>query len=394
MKLKLDNQRIVEYSLYIACVLSNVSQLTYFVRNELTQIVAIPGWIILLIALVLSGKIHIEKRIIRILLLAGIYILWCCILTVFTRNSYFSSSLMYSFFISLVILILGNAASRTLNELSIYKFSIYYVLTTLLVAGVVFFEYFGIGYRFTSRLYAYSSKNSLSQIIFSAVIFMILYIKPQKNVYKGLKVLGLVFSFYILLLLRSRATILSLFICIIIIAFSSTTNKRLKFAILIIGALIAIGLLVSDSFSNLVFNNILFAGRDSSSINALSSGRIEILKSFPLRIKGHWIEGIGSLYYESFPLSAILQFGLFGGLLLIYISLKPLVSSILNRKVSREWNLLLILSIGFVVDGAFEGLTPFGPGMKCYCLWLLYGILLGIKKVKSEKRELINVEER
>ena len=40
------------------------------------------------------------------------------------------------------------------------------------------------------------------------------------------------------------------------------------------------------------------------------------------------------------------------------------------------WNILFLLSVGFIIDGLFEGLAPFGPGIKCYFLWLFFGIVL------------------
>ena len=38
---------------------------------------------------------------------------------------------------------------------------------------------------------------------------------------------------------------------------------------------------------------------------------------------------------------------------------------------------MVLIALGYSVNGLFEGLTPFGPGVKCYYMWLLFGILVG-----------------
>ena len=212
--------------------------------------------------------------------------------------------------------------------------------------------------------------------MFSAIIILIVYLKPRKLGFKALRIAVLVFELFVLLLLRSRATIVGLILCLMVMVISRNNKQRTKIAITLVGMATIIMLLVSEPFYNFVFNKVLFAGRNSSDLNELTSGRLVLLQRFPSMISNHWFEGIGSVYYESFPLSAILQFGLIGGLILIGISLTPLFHAMRNRKYSDEWALLFYIAIGFTVNGFFEGLTPFGPGIKCYLLWLLFGIML------------------
>lgn len=151
-------------------------------------------------------------------------------------------------------------------------------------------------------------------------------------------------------------------------------NKKKKIIVIIGVILLLILLFISDNFNDIVLNNIIFAGRDINDLDNLSSGRISIIREFPILIKNNWLTGIGPFYFECFPLSAILQFGLFAGGILIYISLLPLITSI-KRKSNDLWEILYFLSIGYFINSLFEGLAPFGPGIKCYFLWLLFGIL-------------------
>ena len=160
-------------------------------------------------------------------------------------------------------------------------------------------------------------------------------------------------------------------------ALSKNIDKRVRAAIAVVGISVIVLLFVSTRFNNFVFNNVLFAGRNASSLNELTSGRVDIITSFPRSISGSWLTGIGPTYIDCFPLSAILQFGIVGGIITILISLQPFFKSFKRRGASNGWNLLFLIAIGYSVNGLFEGLTPFGPGVKCYYMWLLFGILIG-----------------
>ena len=35
-----------------------------------------------------------------------------------------------------------------------------------------------------------------------------------------------------------------------------------------------------------------------------------------------------------------------------------------------------IIALSYAFNGIFEGLAPFGPGAKCFYLWLIVGVLL------------------
>ena len=57
---------------------------------------------------------------------------------------------------------------------------------------------------------------------------------------------------------------------------------------------------------------------------------------------------------------------------------------------SSEWKLTLrILTAAYFTNGFFECLSPFGPGVKCYFLWLLFGLLHGRRASDAQdgKRE-------
>jgi len=52
-----------------------------------------------------------------------------------------------------------------------------------------------------------------------------------------------------------------------------------------------------------------------------------------------------------------------------------------------KWKILLIaISATYLLNGLFEELTPFGPGVKNYMLWFLFGLLVGWNKLEKTIR--------
>lgn len=368
----------------LACFLSNLSQLPYFISKGSTQILSIPIWILLFITLIVTNRFKISKALINILVLMVLFIMILIILYIISSKDYFSSSLFYSTLISVIILIIGSLISPIFNKDIFRYIVISYVLSSLVVSLVVFVKYFGIGFSLDTRVYAYSSKNSLSQIILTSIIILFCYFKPRNNWEKVNKIIIIIFDIFMLFILRSRASILGFTIVSLIIAFDKRTNIRYRRIVIIAGILSLILLSISDEFKDLLLNKIIFAGRDFNDLDNLSSGRISILRDFPVLIRGNWLTGIGSIYFESFPLSAILQFGIFAGGILIYLSILPLLTSA-KRRNNELRSLLYYISIAYFVNSLFEGLAPFGPGIKCYFLWLLYGILNSKGSLELEK---------
>ena len=78
--------KLIEYSLYLGCLLSNISQLPVFVRAGMTQNFAFPGWILLAIAILLSKNIKIHNSAMRQIELGVLLVLWLLIDVLFLRN--------------------------------------------------------------------------------------------------------------------------------------------------------------------------------------------------------------------------------------------------------------------------------------------------------------------
>ena len=307
-----------------------------------------------------------------------VYVLWVFILLecAFTCRLRFSKQAVYFIGLGVVfyfLILLGNK----LNADDVQVILRWFVLGSLVMGSVYFFRNLSTGFNLTSRIYSTVSfnKNSAAQLISSAICILILGI--NKNRTKKDTVIRLLLIIYltiILLLLRSRSCILCFAFAIVIILLSRYTNKKVKkwiYAVLTIAILL---LVFNPMIRNTFIQQILFANRDFSNLNDLTSGRINIYSRFWDLVKGHELVGNGALYYECFYLSAIVQFGFPVGLYLWGFVLHALNGI---RKIYKNFNygwLLMILALSYSLNGIFEGLPPFGPGTKNFLLWLLFGI--------------------
>ena len=102
------------------------------------------------------------------------------------------------------------------------------------------------------------------------------------------------------------------------------------------------------------------------------------------------ILGAGRYKFEAFFISVLYQYGIIVGTFFIAFSLYPIV--IYNKtKKGESYNknvyvCFILLIIAFLINGLFEELTPFGPGVKCMPLWIMVGLLsMASNKKRKDK---------
>ena len=281
-------------------------------------------------------------------------------------NLYFNSSVLQCLILSFFIYCLGTFVGEQFSDKDLKIVSMSYVISATIVAFSIYVEYFSVGFDITSRQYAYASKNSISQIIFTAIVILMFIHFDKFRIFNLLKIVVILSEVILLIFLKSRATIVGFAICLLYITFKIITFSSA----------------LNENLFDMFVGNILFAGRNASSLDSLTSGRVSIVSEFPTLIEGHWLTGIGSLYFECFPLSCILQFGIITGSIIIGIAYLPVIKSLKLDRTNVYSSILVIVCIGYGINSIFEGLAPIGPGVKCYYMWLMYGILFarGIEK--------------
>lgn len=364
------------YLVALACFLSNISQLPLLVSAGMTQKLNMPIWIILLLYIFLKKRIKVFYSTFKILFAMICIFELLFIASIFTKNSYFNSSVLQGLILSIFIYCLGTFVGDKFSDKDLKFISLSYVISASLVALSIYIEFFSAGFDITSRQYAYASKNSISQIIFTAIVILMFIRFEKYRVLNLIKFIVIIFEIMLLMLLKSRATIIGFGICLLYIILGKQFNRKMKYFLIMVIMVGVIALLVNDNLFDMFIGNIMFAGRNASNLDSLTSGRVSIITEFPVLIRNHWLTGIGSLYFECFPLSCILQFGIITGTIILGVSYLPLLKCLQFNRKNIYCSIFILICIGYAINSLFEGLAPIGPGVKCYYMWLMYGILL------------------
>lgn len=384
----------VSVCLVIVCVLTNLSQLPFFAARSSTRMISVAAWFALALLMLLKKDFQIvDIRILGLLKYAYFFAAATFVQALFTGIAYQRSSLLYSYFLSVFVYFIGFFAAGRIHEEKRDALANAYVISAFVVSLIIYIQYFaGNLSALSGAQYLYSSKNSISQIAVTAIVLLLIVIRPKTRPGRIIRFLLLAFEVVFMFLLRSRATIVEFFVVILMLLFSNVKARHLnRSKCMILGAAAALLLLlcVSNRFYRFFINGILFAGRNASSLDSISSGRISIiLNAFP-HLREHWLLGVGDYYIDCFPIAAWIQFGLLGAVVLLVSALYPMAKA-RSLPCSSEWKLTLrILTAAYFTNGFFECLSPFGPGVKCYFLWLLFGLLHGRRASDAQdgKRE-------
>jgi hypothetical protein len=293
------------------------------------------------------------------------------------NGSYANSGLRYPIFLSIFVFIVGYLSGKFLFEKDIELICTMYAVSGIVVCIDVFFKYV-YGRDLTSIIYAYSSKNSVSQILLTTWIIVLLIKFPKMSgfIRKAFYITSFALLTVTLLGLRSRATIIGIPIVLFWVILNGKLNRKLKNIILLLIVATVIFFLLKPNIYDWIVNNIIYGGRDASNLESLSSGRASQWMSFGEEFKDSWMFGHGADAKESLILTALLEYGILGGSLIFSLAVYPFAWG-LKCLIRQHPYYLLFMSIALVYcsNGIFEQLAPFGPGVKCYFLWFLFGIL-------------------
>lgn len=371
-----SNKTMLVMVLFV-CVMTNISQMPVIVNTGYTRYFSIPPWvglaIICLFALKRIPYYHIKNLFFLVVAFAVYYF----IARLF-NNSYSNSQLPYPIFLAFFVLFVGYLASQFLIIDDIDTLLTVYVISSTLVCIDVFQTYVQ-GVDMGALTYAYASKNSVSQILLSSWIIILLrkFGKTRGFIKNTYYILFFALLTITLLGLKSRATIIGMPVTIIWVLMHGKMDRKVKHIIILIVIATITFLIIKPQYYDILVNNIILGNRSVSSLDELSSGRYSQWGNFGEEFKNNWLFGQGSAARESLVLTALLEFGVVGGSLIFAMALSPLCWCL--RKFNRYNPLYLFfssLAIVYITNGVFEQLAPFGPGVKCYLLWFLFGIFL------------------
>lgn len=366
--------------------LTNIGQTPAFIDKFETRNIIIPIWLIF--ALICLLKNHIlylgaSKSV------WGLAILWTIIYLIgnIFISDYSNSDLPYTIFLSFFILLIGLIAGSCLYNKDIEKIATAFIISGMIVCVDTFITYV-YGISLAGRIYSYDSKNSVSQILLTVWV-LILFFKFRKELalWKRLLYVGAFFLLTVTLIgLKSRATLIAIPVVLIWLFFHGNMDKRLRNIILIILIIVVLFFMFKPAYIEMMVYDVLLGGRDMSNLNDISSGRTSEWQTFLSDFSDRPFWGHGRMKRESLILTSLLEFGILGGGTILLIALCPLCWGIHHlRKTNRYYLLFTTISIIYIFNGVFEQLAPFGPGVKCYFLWFLFGVLAS-KKEPSDYR--------
>ena len=312
---------------------------------------------------------------------------------IFGQEVQVNSGAMTNINMSIFIFIVGMMIGQFFTKKMFVAITKSYIISTLFVSVVVWFTAIR-GRVLSAGGYLYGAKNSFASIMLCELVIIVIM---KEDFFKGLigKILYyflVIYNIYMLLYLKSRTTLVSAMILVFLyILFSNTkmSNKIIIFAIIIA---VAIFIAKNEMAYDFVVNNILLKGKEADDINGITSGRMSQIDIFKMHFPEHpWVGG-GYYFIESFPIASLLTFGICGSIFLFAFALSPLIIGItclIRTKNDKMALVLIATSISLIVNGFGEAAVPFGPGVKCFLMWLLAGICNYIILCK----ENINVQE-
>jgi hypothetical protein len=371
------NKKIDIYLLFFSIAVTFITQTPYFLNLGLNTYIFYIWFIPILRFLIIFKNFSIIQTDLFYILLTFLYFYSSIfIFEYYSGNNYFGTAIIKNYALVIFIFLIGYLFK---NLITFEVFNKIIFITSLICGYIltlsILNQIFSIrNVNFNTREYLYLQKNSAAQILLNILIVLLILYKEYK--YKIINLILIILLILTIFILRSRSTIL----CLFVLYFYFLIYKRNIISFIILFFLLGI-YIKFNHFINNVFQYSILAGRNINSIDDVSSGRFNLISNFPSLFFNNIFFGRGSTYFESFPLAILIEFGLILSLPILFFLYQPvkyLNSVIINSSKLNEILLLFIISI--YVNSLFENEAPFGPGVKSFIIWLLFGYLFNRKQ--------------
>lgn len=383
-------KRKIDKYIMLVCFISTISQIPLIYSNGVLSSMTSLSWVWLAGILLYKNRFSISVR--WILIFPIIFDIYCLIGEVVTDNKYIAANLFKPINMCTFLYIVGLLASQYFDFESLLNFAKAYIWGTTITSVVVYFQYC-FGHSVAANSYLYNGKNSLASIVLVAMILAIMLRKWMFKTKFGKIILVLLttFNVYFIFVLKSRTTLVCMLILFAGFIFIKDTKFSLKLFIIGITTILVLFICANAELYDTVVNVILLNGKDATDLNAITSNRMDHVEIFKELFFQHEVWGVGKYYLESFPLTVLLTFGILGAIPIFAFALSPLLGGIKGlwlKNKNRIFSLILIaISISLIVNGIAEEQPPFGPGVKCFAMWFLYGVYSGkLKNIRNREK--------
>lgn len=306
----------------------------------------------------------------------------------------YSFNLFRAMLISALIYFVGVVLGEYLEERHFNIILKFIVIATLILAVYVYFVMLG-GTGLYGGASGIISKNAIGLILTVPIVIMLF----NNEIFYKLKFIFIPFLTITVILCASRTSMVCCLVAIIARIFigNRSLKEKLFYTVIILGVIIF--LFTNDAFYDRVVKDIFLRGNDEiteENVNRVTSGRSSAWGRFFSQFKSTWFIGGGGYAFENFYLDTLYIFGLVGTIPIFCFVFSPIFFYFKDRKNKDTFeirNLILALAILMLVNGLGESLTPFGPGVKCFVLWLTFGYYMGKRAKDNELAELEQEEQ-
>ena len=382
------SERTIKFFEFV-CVISNLSYFPIFQQSSYGRYFVLGVWGIALLRSVFCGRsiAFYRDAFTKEILIYLCFIICSTITFVFGGTKVFNNHFFSTVSIAMLIMVIGYLNGEYFSEYGIYRLSLIY-MHSMFVISVPLFVFYLRGTDLSSITYAYSyGKNEIAVLFLCAGIFAVVLYSPKTLFQTIYKFVGLAFVLVDLAFLRCRSAILCVAIAYIFLVFKSKSLSHGKRRILILLGIVGFFFLISnESVRNTLLTDILFAQRDSTNLDSLSSGRLQQITQGLEVFKENFFAGVGYRQtLDCFYISALANYGI-GAWSIIALALMPMFWAAKRLRYENEiYATFFLVVLSLFIVSLLEELAPFGSGVRCYVLWLMWGILI--------KKELYDEED-
>lgn len=363
---------IIRISFILAVFFSVISQIPSVLHSSWGDFMKY-SWIIPAgLLLFKDGKQYFDRPIRWFILFVFCFGFYCVLFEAFTLDQYVGRD-YYNIIISFLIYSVSYKYWKSYgSEKRLEHLSFILLLSGCLLAYYLYADCLKEG-NLMSRVFAYNrGKNSASVILLCAILIPMLNLRFKNKWISIIEYALFAFMFYVIVLLRSRATFIGVFYIIYYFIFR-IRNRKLTVSVLLLTAFAVIWVLTHSGLYHTVVDGILLAGRDAEDLNELSSGRVYFMaETWDLFIQNMWF-GNGNMYMDCMPLVVLAQYGIVGASMvfgfLLFMGEKIYK---FNRNNFFFLTSFLLFNV-LMLNSLFEAQPPFGPGIKCFMLWMMLG---------------------
>lgn len=375
----MENEVVNKY-ICIVCFISTISQIPYIYSSAILSKMVSLSWMALAGMLLISNGLKIPRC--SVLAFPIIFDLFCIIGQIILGYNYVGANLFRPVNLCTFVFIVGLLASNVFDFESLVLFAKTYVWGTTITSIIIYFQYC-FGKTVSENDYLYNGKNSLASIILVSMIFVVLLRKYfcTTKIKKIIMILLIIYDIYLLFILKSRTTLVCFAALLIWFVVSKNTKWSVKLFIIVSICLFLWYIFNNEKMYDTIVNTILLNGKEATNLNDITSDRMDHFTIFQSLFPGNELIGIGGYYLESFPLTALLSFGWIGSIWIFAFAFAPILSGVQGiyyRSKNQLFSfILLAISISLIINGIAEEQPPFGPGIKCFAMWFLYGVYFG-----------------